>query len=215
MTTTTTTTIAVSFSPLDFQDITPLPQDEGVLFPICCIDYEYEFIQAMNYMRAILQSHEYSIRALHLSQFCLQYNPANYTLWHFRRTCLAKMEENNNTVTEEEQETTDTVQHSQQRQPLVILNAEQILYEFKLASYLGGSKPKNYQIWYHRRMMLQSAIHLSSISSSSTTSSTSPTTKSTVPSWAKDELEYVAQVLQEDDKNYHVRKNVCVCVFCF
>jgi len=51
-----------------------------------------------------------------------------------------------------------------------------------LASSLGGSNPKNYQIWYHRRALLEShGAH----------------------EFLDSELNYIAEVLQEDPKNYH------------
>jgi protein farnesyltransferase/geranylgeranyltransferase type-1 subunit alpha len=56
--------------------------------------------------------------------------------------------------------------------------------ELELASRLGGSNPKNYQIWYHRRAMLE-AYGLQMY-------------------MARKELNYVASVLSEDAKNYHV-----------
>ena len=53
---------------------------------------------------------------------------------------------------------------------------------------MGGANPKNYQIWYHRRALLESA----SASNSSDWSAYVPA-----------ELDYVATVLDEDSKNYH------------
>lgn len=66
-------------------------------------------------------------RALQLTVLCLQFNPANYTVWHFRRQCL------------EEGLTEDVVDQ-----------------DMELAARLGGTNPKNYQIWYHRRALLES-----------------------------------------------------------
>jgi protein farnesyltransferase/geranylgeranyltransferase type-1 subunit alpha len=109
-----------------FADVTPIPQDDGP-HPVCAIDYNDDFIQAYDYMRAILKADEQSDRALELTALCLQFNPANYTVWHFRRKCLA-----NNSTSDEVLEP-----------------------ELELASRLGGSNPKNYQIWYHRRAMLE------------------------------------------------------------
>lgn len=55
--------------------------------------------------------------------------------------------------------------------------------DLELAARLGGSNPKNYQIWYHRRALLES-FGLSQ-------------------ERARQELDYVATVLEEDAKNYH------------
>lgn len=42
-----------------FQDITPVPQDDGPN-PVCAIDYSPQFVQAYDTMRAILQTGEKS-----------------------------------------------------------------------------------------------------------------------------------------------------------
>ena len=42
-----------------FHDITPIPQDDGP-YPVCAIDYPPDFVQAMDYFRAILRTNEHS-----------------------------------------------------------------------------------------------------------------------------------------------------------
>jgi protein farnesyltransferase/geranylgeranyltransferase type-1 subunit alpha len=42
-----------------FADVTPIPQDDGP-HPVCAIDYNDDFIQAYDYMRAILKADEQS-----------------------------------------------------------------------------------------------------------------------------------------------------------
>jgi protein farnesyltransferase/geranylgeranyltransferase type-1 subunit alpha len=66
-------------------------------------------------------------RALQLTALCLQFNPANYTVWHFRRQCLQDG-----------------------------LTEDAVDQDLQLAARLGGSNPKNYQIWYHRCALLES-----------------------------------------------------------
>jgi protein farnesyltransferase/geranylgeranyltransferase type-1 subunit alpha len=67
-------------------------------------------------------------RTLKLSATCLKLNPANYTVWHFRRQCLQSLG----------------------------LDQTSICQDLDLAANLGGDNPKNYQIWYHRRALLES-----------------------------------------------------------
>ena len=115
-----------------FNDITPIPQDDGPN-PICQIDYPQEFDMAQSYLRAILQKKEHSERALQLTAYCLQFNPANYTTWWYRRQCLSALSEKN----------------EKNYDPTMIVK------DLMLASKLGGSNPKNYQIWFHRRNLLE------------------------------------------------------------
>ena len=43
----------------DFADIEPIPQNDGP-HPVCAIDYPEEFIEAMNYLRALMDVDEHS-----------------------------------------------------------------------------------------------------------------------------------------------------------
>ena len=71
-------------------------------------------------------------RSLKLSALCLKLNPANYTVWHYRRQCL---------------ESLGRLQGG---------NAQAAVeQDLNLAASLGGDNPKNYQIWYHRRALLE------------------------------------------------------------
>lgn len=145
-----------------FHDITPIPQNDGPN-PICQIDYPQEFDMAQSYLRAILQKKEYSERALQLTAYCLQFNPANYTTWWYRRQCLSALSENEYDHT-------------------------RVVKDLMLCSKLGGGNPKNYQIWFHRRNLLEYACkHYNDDGY-----------------LIQEELEYIAEVLNQDAKNYHV-----------
>lgn len=147
--------IAVEDLPEIFNDLSPIPQNDGPT-RVCVIQYPSSFTLAYNYMRAVWAAKEFSERALKLSATCLKMNPANYTVWHYRRQCL------------------QFLGHSSDK--------TSIQNDLNLASSLGGSNPKNYQIWYHRRALLETHDPCEFLDS---------------------ELEYIAEVLQEDSKNYH------------
>ena len=72
-------------------------------------------------------------RTLKLSGTCLKWNPANYTVWHYRRQCMQALAGGNNSA----------------------LSEEVIQRDLDFSASLGGENPKNYQIWYHRRALLE------------------------------------------------------------
>jgi len=120
--------LSVQDLPSVFADLTPVPQNEEP-DRVCVIEYSSSFSLAYSYLYAVLAANELSERALKLSATCLKMNPANYTVWSFRRKCLGFLDH-----------TTDQ---------------QKIRADLELTALLGGSNPKNYQIWYHRRALLE------------------------------------------------------------
>jgi len=160
-----------------FSDIEPVDilDDDGV----AAIAYSEPFRIAFGYWRAVLQQDERSERTLKLTATCLQLNPANYTVWHFRRLCL------------------DAVHHPQQEEQQSSSSEPDFSYvpaDLELAALLGGDNPKNYQIWYHRRALLEK-IHQSA--------GDNEDASALFVQFCDSELTYIATVLQQDGKNYH------------
>lgn len=121
-----------------FSDIVPIPQSDGPE-PACAIAYTPEFVEAHDYVRAVLKADERSERAFELTTICLKFNPANYTVWHFRRRCLVALQ----CTPSDDGDTRATI------------NVERIDKDLEFADKLGGTNPKNYQLWYHRRALLE------------------------------------------------------------
>lgn len=151
-----------------FSDIDPIAQSDGPE-PACAITYTPEFVEAHNYLRAVLKADERSERAFELTTICLKFNPANYTCWHFRRRCLVAL----CTPTDD-----DDAQAT--------IDGDRIEQDLEFAARLGGSNPKNYQLWYHRRALLEIRF--------------AGDEKIQV---AQKELDYVDNILDDDNKNYH------------
>jgi protein farnesyltransferase/geranylgeranyltransferase type-1 subunit alpha len=162
--------------PLLFSDLKPVPQEDGPI-PVCQIDYSADFVLAYDYFRALLLTNERSERALALTEVCLTFNPANYTVWHVRRECV------------------DALGWTEER----------LDYEWNLASRLGGPNPKNYQIAFHRRCALEAFSRGFLVNEDTTISRHNLMTTRLHEAKAKQELKYLATVLTNvDGKNYHV-----------
>jgi len=64
-----------------WQDIEPLPQDDGGLHPLAAIAYTEEYSEAMGYLRAVMAKNEFSQRVMGLTEHIISMNPAHYTVW--------------------------------------------------------------------------------------------------------------------------------------
>ena len=139
----------------------------------------------MNTFRGVLAADngegELSARTHAFVAHVIEANAANYTAWHFRRRTLRagfgcatspsllpppppplSTTTNNNTAN---------------------LPPDTIIQELEFTEEVGGTNPKNYQVWYHRRAVI--SMHLPS------------------SDMILSELFYIDSVLEEDAKNYH------------
>ncbi|KAE9418892.1 hypothetical protein Angca_008225, partial [Angiostrongylus cantonensis] len=72
----------------DVQPIYPSKEEDGAVR----IAVTEQFRDAFAYLRAVMASGEESPRVFLLTEDCIQLNPANYTLWQFRRELLKKLD---------------------------------------------------------------------------------------------------------------------------
>ena len=73
-----------------FEDVQPIPQDDGPSPPVS-IAYPDGWAKVHDLFRAMLAADERSARALALTEAAIGFNPANYTVWQFRRRCLVAL----------------------------------------------------------------------------------------------------------------------------
>lgn len=66
----------------NWDDIVPLPQDDGGPNPLAAIAYTDEYSEAMSYLRAVMAKNEMSERALSLTEDIIDMNAAHYTVWY-------------------------------------------------------------------------------------------------------------------------------------
>ena len=210
-TTTTATTpvpVAMKFYTIDeipdvFADVEPVPvlvDDEGV----AVIAYSTAFQVAFGYWRALRD--ERSERVLHLTATCLKINPANYTVWHHRRLCL-------NAVYNPAASATGCLKGPADQGDNISSVARLFAYvpaDLQLAASLGGDNPKNYQIWYHRRALLEMVLQFSHNNNNETSATNND--NDFVTQLITAELDYISAVLREDGKNYHAWTHRQWCV---
>lgn len=141
----------------DWKDVTPIEQDDGP-FPVVQIAYSEKFRDVYNYFRAVLKSEEKSARVLQLTEDALEMNPANYTVWHYRRIVLKEIEAD---IREELQYCREMIEEHpknyqvwQHRQALIQwLNDPGT--ELRFTEVILAGDQKNYHAWQHRQWVLQ------------------------------------------------------------
>jgi len=140
----------------DWSDVTPLPQDDGPA-PVVQIAYTDRFRDVYDYFRAVLKSGEKSSRVLKLTEDALELNPANYTVWHYRREVLkaisADLREELRYCREIIEEHPKNYQVWQHRRVLVEW-LEEPGTELRFTELILAIDQKNYHAWQHRQWVL-------------------------------------------------------------
>ncbi|CAD6503205.1 BgTH12-02873 [Blumeria graminis f. sp. triticale] len=74
----------------EWDDVIPIAQFDGE-GALAAIAYTEEYSEAMSYLRAVIASKEYSIRALNLTAHVISLNPAHYTVWLYRASTIFRL----------------------------------------------------------------------------------------------------------------------------
>ncbi|KAK9452181.1 uncharacterized protein V1518DRAFT_410556 [Limtongia smithiae] len=72
----------------NWDDVVPVPQDDGGPDALVVIAYNDDYRTAMGYLRAIMRVEEYSERAFQLTSDIIFMNAAHYTVWTYRTRIL-------------------------------------------------------------------------------------------------------------------------------
>jgi len=140
----------------EWADVTPLPQDDGPS-PVVQIAYTDRFKDVYDFFRAVLKSGEKSERVLALTEDALELNPANYTVWHYRREVLKAIDADLKAelkycrdIIEDHPKNYQVWQH---RRVLVEwLNDSGS--ELRFTELILAQDQKNYHAWQHRQWVL-------------------------------------------------------------
>jgi len=141
----------------EWSDVKPIPQEESSS-SVVQIAYSEKFKDAYDYFRAILASGEKSERALELTKTALALNPANYTVWQYRREILKFLKKDLNKeldfiaeVIFEQQKNYQVWHH---RKALVELTGD-ASKELQFTNDIIVADEKNYHAWQHRQWAIK------------------------------------------------------------
>jgi len=99
---------------------------------ICVINYPPEFVKLMDQFRKAVHEESYTMESFELTSSLLEYNPANYSVWLFRRRLL--------------------LGHPPSQEGGVA--GSFLAREMEYLDQMTEENPKNYQIWHHRQVLL-------------------------------------------------------------
>ena len=132
----------MKFTEYNWSDIKPIPLDEGPI-PLATIAYPEEYRNAMDLLRAVMKTEEYSERALAVTTVVIQYNPAHYTVWEYRSRILRKV---GSTVIPKSSWLVQGIPSNIDMESLIIEDGDWL-------NQITLDHSKNYQIWHYRQQL--------------------------------------------------------------
>ncbi|XP_061397065.1 protein farnesyltransferase/geranylgeranyltransferase type-1 subunit alpha-like [Musca vetustissima] len=141
----------------EWKDVTPLPQDDGEN-PVVAIAYSAKFREIFDYFRAILARKEKSARALELTTDALRLNPANYTVWQYRRDILRELGSDLNVeLNYIEEVITENAKNYQvwHHRRVIVEMLNDPSKELELTEMALRTDAKNYHAWQHRQWAIR------------------------------------------------------------
>uniref|UniRef100_A0A1B0CIK5 Protein farnesyltransferase/geranylgeranyltransferase type-1 subunit alpha n=1 Tax=Lutzomyia longipalpis TaxID=7200 RepID=A0A1B0CIK5_LUTLO len=137
----------------DWSDVVPIEQDDGEN-PVVVIAYSDRFKDVYNYFRAIVATEEKSERALELTRDALVLNPANYTVWQYRRDILKALKAD---LYQELDYVADVIESNGKNyqvwhhRRVIVEWLQDPSKELELTETVLRGDAKNYHAWQHRQ----------------------------------------------------------------
>ncbi|CAD0013155.1 unnamed protein product [Aureobasidium pullulans] len=135
----------------NWDDIVPLPQDDGGPNPLAAIAYTDDYSEAMSYLRAIMAKNEMSERALTLTEDIIDMNAAHYTILKALNADLSKELEWLNETALAHQKNYQIWHHRQ----LVVDRLGSSKGEADFISQMFELDAKNYHVWSYRQWLVR------------------------------------------------------------
>ncbi|KAL3994099.1 Protein prenyltransferase alpha subunit repeat family protein [Acanthocheilonema viteae] len=141
----------------EWDDVHPIPltDDEQAAVRIETSD---AFNDAFMYLRAVVLSEEMSERAFNLTAKCIDLNPANYTVWQYRRSLLKALNKDLNKefnfIAEVIEENPKNYQVWHHRRTLVEWTND-ASRELDFTARMIEDEAKNYHSWQHRQWVIE------------------------------------------------------------
>lgn len=143
----------------EWKDVTPIypAKDEEVAVKIAVTE---DFVDAFAYFRAILIKNEKSDRVMTLLEDCIRLNPANYTVWQYRRVCLTELgydlKKEMRYLDDIIQESSKNYQVWHHRRFIVELIGQSAVHdELRFCAEVIREEEKNYHAWQHRQWVVR------------------------------------------------------------
>lgn len=192
----------------NWQDVEPIPQQDqtGALAPIA---YAPRYAEAMSYLRAVMADNEVSERALALTEDLIGMNPAHYTVWIYRMRILKGLWHSSKTVDAETPQIMEVDDDSPDAKaknstgPVDENLWTNIQAELRWLEEISFRNLKNYQIWHHRHA-LADLLPPDPQTHSTDNQLLDNRTQQILTTFVESEHIFLAHILSQDTKNYHV-----------
>lgn len=145
------------YSRVEWKDVIPTEQDDGP-YDIVKIAYTDKFKEVFGYLRTILKTNEISDRAFELTKDAALLNPANYTVWYYRRLLIKNLQKDLNEerkfITRIIRENPKNYQVWQHRKSIIEM-LQDPSEELEFISEILNGDSKNYHAWQYRQYVLK------------------------------------------------------------